>query len=215
MYLILSESSLKLWGFFPADSSALCLVVLVWSLSRVRPSGWSDAVLQETFALSCRLLPSHYRISSHQWREERADSSITEVLWIQYEDITVQLGLWWCGTLIYFSWSWKERREQRTEGWQFLDTHDQASIYKIGKGGVHQYWVCCHIHDQCILDTGHRHKHTSVMQKDGREKGKEEKIRQAKCIFLILFIPHIKTIEIGEVNDNDTCCKSYFKVLSH
>lgn len=74
-YLTLSGSSVKLREFLPAELSVLCLVVSVWSLSRVHPSGWSEAVLQETFALSCRLLPSHYWISSHQ----RADS-VTEVL---------------------------------------------------------------------------------------------------------------------------------------
>lgn len=66
LHLILSESSVKLREFFPAESSVLCLVVLFWSLSRVHPSGWSDAVLQETFALNVRLLPSLYWISSHR-----------------------------------------------------------------------------------------------------------------------------------------------------
>ena len=78
-YLTLSGSSVKLREFLPAELSVFCLVVSVWSLSRVHPSGWSEVVLQETFALSCRLLPSLYWISSHQWREERADS-VTEVL---------------------------------------------------------------------------------------------------------------------------------------
>ena len=59
--------------------SLLSRVCSVWSLSRVHPSGWSDAVFQETFALSYRLVPSYYWVSAHQWRREHADCSITGV----------------------------------------------------------------------------------------------------------------------------------------